>query len=176
MKEKARKVPGWVLEAIEYWSEKIYEGDTGIDWGDGSAKTNCWRCGCEKRVQKCHIVPRSLGGSDDVSNLIPLCAICHDEAPNVADPNYMWEWIKNNHGGFTNLFWIQKAFEEAGLTEDQERKICRNHRKFMAAVKRRFNNETGYHFGQGNGGSRMNTSTWVWVIRESVKEIEGSGS
>lgn len=166
----------WILEAISYWSERIYEGDTGVDWGDGSAKVCCWRCGCERRVQKCHIVPRSLGGPDDVSNLIPLCAMCHDEAPNVADPNCMWEWIKDSHGGMTNLFWIDKAFKEADLTREQTKMIERNAKEFIRIVSNKITSQTGIHFGQNSGGARVTLSTWVWVMRESIKEIERSGS
>jgi len=41
----------------------------------------CYRCDIRKKkcdLQLHHIKPRDKGGSDDISNLIPLCVKCHD--------------------------------------------------------------------------------------------------
>lgn len=40
----------WVVECVDYWSEKIYEGDIGVDWCN--ADTRCWRCGSERTLQR----------------------------------------------------------------------------------------------------------------------------
>src|SRR5262249_7661154 len=60
----------------------------GVDWSE--AEERCWRCGYKSSLQKCHIVPDSLGGAARPSNLVLLCCRCHREAPNVADPRFMW--------------------------------------------------------------------------------------
>ncbi len=39
----------------------------------------CAVCNRRPRLQVHHIVPRHSGGSDDVSNAIPLCPNCHDD-------------------------------------------------------------------------------------------------
>lgn len=39
----------------------------------------CERCGLVREIHRHHIVPRSDGGSDDKSNLCPLCELCHSE-------------------------------------------------------------------------------------------------
>ena len=40
---------------------------------------SCWDNA--KWLEKCHIVPHMLGGSNDVSNFVLLCSRCHKEAP-----------------------------------------------------------------------------------------------
>lgn len=46
------------------------------------AYTHCWRCGCEKNLQRCHI-----------------------DGPNVTDPEIMWDWIKAYSVPFYDTFW-----------------------------------------------------------------------
>ena len=87
-------------DIFEHWKEWLDQN--GFDWGE----PNCWAC---KRwwgttydikksnapwgkiraiwnkvpLQRCHIIPRSLGGTDDPSNLFLMCRDCHDRAPNT---------------------------------------------------------------------------------------------
>ncbi|MFJ8033142.1 HNH endonuclease [Streptomyces sp. NPDC096032] len=44
-------------------------------------------------LERAHIIPSSLGGSDDVSNLLLLCKPCHQESPDWVDPAQMARWI-----------------------------------------------------------------------------------
>lgn len=44
-------------------------------------------------LDRAHIVPRSLGGPDDVANLLLLCRPCHEESPDWSDPEQMAHWI-----------------------------------------------------------------------------------
>ena len=37
----------------------------------------CVRCGSTYYLNAHHVIPRSQGGPDDVSNLVSLCASCH---------------------------------------------------------------------------------------------------
>ncbi|MCD2099630.1 HNH endonuclease signature motif containing protein [Rhodococcus qingshengii] len=56
------------------------------------------------KLQRCHIVPHALGGSEDVSNLVMLCKKCHGESPDVSDPEFMIEWVKSRPSGrFTDV-------------------------------------------------------------------------
>lgn len=44
--------------------------------------------------KECHLIPDALGGKDEASNIVLLCDKCHEEGPNVDDPEIMWDWIK----------------------------------------------------------------------------------
>lgn len=44
-------------------------------------------------LERAHIVPRSLGGADDASNVILLCNPCHQDSPDWRDPGEMARWI-----------------------------------------------------------------------------------
>jgi hypothetical protein len=99
-------------DIIKFWISKVDETELNFDWGD--ADLVCWNCGCERKTQRCHIVPHSLNGDDDPSNYVLLCNICHTNAPNCSNPNIMWDWIKSNKTkfGITNCYFIEKGLEE----------------------------------------------------------------
>jgi hypothetical protein len=78
---------------VKYWRDNT---DINIFpcWED--AETLCWRCGYKftKDLQRCHIIPKALGGSDSADNLILLCRNCHREAPDVNDSAFMLRWLE----------------------------------------------------------------------------------
>lgn len=87
-------------EIIKYWQkqpDKPSELDLNFDWNEAHEHL-CWNCGetSKTTIERCHIVPRQLGGEDVVSNLVLLCKRCHNEAPDTSNPENMWEWIKSN--------------------------------------------------------------------------------
>lgn len=43
----------------------------------------CAACGATDNLQYHHLIPRSMGGSDDETNLITLCGACHAKAHEV---------------------------------------------------------------------------------------------
>jgi hypothetical protein len=49
----------------------------------------CW----QTPVERAHVVPVSLGGSNDVRNFALLCPRHHREAPDVADAEAFWSWV-----------------------------------------------------------------------------------
>ncbi len=99
-----------IKEAVEYWSARIDECGLSIDWAEGS--THCWRCGCEKNLERCHIIPDSLGGKDEASNIVLLCKRCHIDGPNVTDPEIMWDWIRSYGVAFYESFWNIMGMKE----------------------------------------------------------------
>ena len=110
MKNKRKPIKTTKRNIIDYWIQYIDECGMNFDWAE--ADTICWRCGCERKLQRCHIIPDSLGGKDEPSNFVLLCAECHQEAPNVEDKQFMWDWIKSFYSPFYNTFWQTRAFEE----------------------------------------------------------------
>ena len=66
----------------------------------------------KKNLQKCHIIPDSLGGKDEPSNIVLLCSRCHIDAPNVESKTFMWDWIRANGTPFYDTFWFLRAQKE----------------------------------------------------------------
>lgn len=99
-------------DIAEHW--KSWLDENGFDWGEPS----CWACkkwwdtkndlptlpgksvssGWDKApLQRCHIVPKSLGGADTVDNLFLMCKECHDLAPNTPSRNAFLKWASKQH-------------------------------------------------------------------------------
>lgn len=53
-----------------------------------------WQSPITKGLERCHIVPHSLGGDDkDPSNYLLLCPQCHAESPDTIYPRAMFLWL-----------------------------------------------------------------------------------
>lgn len=99
-----------IPEIISYWSNKKDDSFLGVEWEDAAER--CWRCAYKARLDRCHIIPKSMGGKDDPSNLVLLCKKCHKEAPNVKDENFMWQWIERTNSGMYDTYWTLRTFTE----------------------------------------------------------------
>ena len=109
-KNKRSPIKTTKKEIVDYWEQIEDECDLSVDWAE--AEERCWRCGCERRLQRCHIVPETLGGKDEPSNLVLLCERCHIDAPNVESKTFMWDWIRANGTSFYDTFWNLRAQKE----------------------------------------------------------------
>lgn len=168
---KKAKSEKWITECVDFWIDKIDECDLGTDFSE--ATTNCWRCGYLRKLQKCHIIPKSLGGEDKPENIIPLCLQCHDEMPDVRDKEEVFKWIKSSHGTIYDTFWAEISFEMADCNLDDAFKNVDNPKAKMDFFIERikfYSGETSSHFGQSSGGSRMKPSTRAWVIKKSFSD------
>lgn len=45
------------------------------------------------KLNRCHIVPRSIGGSERAENLFLLCEKCHLESPDTDNPKNFFLWV-----------------------------------------------------------------------------------
>ena len=97
-------------DIVSYWAAREDECGLGVDWAE--AHERCWRCGYETRLERCHIVPDSLGGPDAPSNLVLLCYRCHREAPNHSNPRYMWVWLRADNFPFYDCYWTHRGVKE----------------------------------------------------------------
>jgi hypothetical protein len=167
---KKRLRTGWskkeIKEAIDYWSQRVDEGDLGCDWAE--ADKRCWRCGSISKFQRCHIVPHSLGGPDANPNLIPLCARCHLEQPDVSDPQATWDWIASTRPTFSGtLYYLRdvvpqlvKVCEDSGLDKDQVDRAL----KVMGQL---FPTMATMHFAPW--GTHIKTSTYEHILRAAIE-------
>lgn len=53
------------------------------------AETDDW-----SGLEIAHVIPHSVGGSDDIENLVILCKECHLEAPNTTSVEFFHEWLQ----------------------------------------------------------------------------------
>jgi len=158
-------------QIVAYGSRHQDECGLGVDWSE--AKQRCWRCGFKCKLYRCHIIPDSLGGLARASNLVLLCRRCHREAPNVADPRFMWIWLRATSVPLYDTFWTERGFEEFErmfgrkpfvnsafdeLTEGELRILLREQ------IKR-----TAIHLGEG----RPNPSTMACVIALIEERVTG---
>jgi len=97
-------------DIVDYWVNHQDECGLAVDWAE--AHELCWRCGYKSKLERCHIVPDSLGGSKEPKNLILLCGRCHREAPNVADSRLMWRWLRATCVPFYKTYWVIRGVFE----------------------------------------------------------------
>lgn len=110
-------------QIFDYWKDKKLPGGICVLWDYG--EPSCWGCSLPIHVEtpellkkgdfktiwnktsgyleRCHIIPRSLGGSNDPSNLFLLCSECHIQSPDTDNPEIFMKWIahrrQNSIGG-----------------------------------------------------------------------------
>ena len=107
---KRKSIKTTISQAVDYWSRRIDECGLSVDWSE--AYTHCWRCGCEKNLERCHIIPDSLGGEDAPHNIVLLCKRCHVDGPNVTDSQVMWDWIRAYGVPLYETFWSTMGMKE----------------------------------------------------------------
>ncbi|WP_088893941.1 HNH endonuclease signature motif containing protein [Leptolyngbya ohadii] len=124
-------------EIFEYWKERLFDLGFFIDWGEPT----CWACGefwngryditnpnashekilkaWEKApLQRCHIVPRSLGGSNESSNLFLMCKECHDLAPNTSIPEIFFQWACKQSFAERQFFQMQQSMKAFDISDE----------------------------------------------------------
>ena len=163
-------------EIVRYWFFEQLVNECGLSVDTAEAHERCWRCGCEYNLERCHIVPASLGGKDEPSNLDLLCHRCHLDNPNITDPEIMWDWIRAYGVAMYDTFWdrlglkeyefiYKKDFytemEELGITKPEElNSIIKN-------LAPEILNGVGHHYGH----PYMNTATIAGDYRMLVKKV-----
>lgn len=177
-------------EIFEYWKERIFEHGLFIDWGEPS----CWVCGfhygakydtkradaswkeihsCWERMplQRCHIVPRSLKGTDSVENLFLMCRECHDLAPNTNIPEIFFEWARSQH-------WEKREHQKIAQALDAFSVAKRDHRRFLRTAtspvfQQWVQERIGLHWPQSNyapRSSRLTPATMIGLVVHFLRQ------
>jgi hypothetical protein len=146
-----KKIVSWWIDNYEVESleenghlGRGHECGMGADMSEWEER--CWCCGRLEDLERCHIVPHSVGGSNHPSNFVLLCYSCHIDAPNVNDKHEMWRYIYKNRG----TFYFDK--EQQDWIDEQLSELIKH---------------TTVHFGQGG----INNSTKEWINREMSKRF-----
>ena len=115
--KKERKTPPKKSDIIKYWFEEADEEQKdllcipdagepscmicGMWWSDtydikdpNATMEDCFKTWDKPPLQKCHIVPRTLGGSNiNPKNYLLLCHDCHDDMPDCLYSDILFKWI-----------------------------------------------------------------------------------
>ena len=176
--KKSNKTKPWIKKSWDYHSQYISELDVAPDWGDWETDWNmCWCCGQRtNHLQRCHIVPKSLGGTFEPHNIVPLCGACHDEAPDVIDKNIMFEWIKEQQNPMSGLglgkYWHLYDTLLEGATKLHEKYGEIDEDKLKNLIKINYD-KTSIHGGQTKSkGLYYKNSTREWIMKRSFKDYE----
>ncbi|MFJ7732504.1 HNH endonuclease [Lysinibacillus sp. NPDC097231] len=158
-------------QIVEYWFNIIDESGLSVDASE--AIERCWRCGYKARLQRCHIIPDSLGGTDSVNNLVLLCERCHIENPNVSDTKIMWDWIRAYTTPFYDTFWMIEGFKEYEFIYGKsfEEEVRERNIKNTELIKKRFHEEfkkASFHFGH----PYLNKATIAGMIHMVLKKYD----
>lgn len=114
----------------QYWLSRFY-------WLEEDFPT-CFVCGRNGRLDRAHLVPRSLGGGDEVGNVVLLCRRCHSKAPNIAtSKDIMLKWIEEEGEKYDHLFHYKK---------DDVAKLYKSTQKISERLTRVFSNENAELF------------------------------
>lgn len=160
-----------ISQIVYYWTNhsEICETELNFDWSD--AGTHCWNCGDNKKrtdgkisLDRCHIVPQSLGGEDVPSNYVLLCSECHMDSPNVSSSKYMWEWILSNKRKLAlyNIHRIEGAFELFSSKKGYSfHSVLSNSTKDYNLILNEVLDSSTYHFGR-----RINVQTYYYLLCE----------
>lgn len=163
---KRKNIKTQVKDIVEYWQTKVDETQLSIDWCD--AHERCWRCADKTKLEKCHIIPNSLGGEETPSNFVLLCKYCHLENPNVLDPEIMWDWLIAYSASFYDTFWVSLGFEEYYKIygEHFEEQVDISNENFKFLLKKHIDNSRR-HFGVNH----LNKATVAGILKMIYKEI-----
>lgn len=100
-----------------------------------------------------------------------MCKQCHAEAPNVADAEFMWVWLRAHWVPFYGMYWYERGLREYEFLFKKKplgalagnKSLCD---RLMAAVAVHIR-KTSAHWGQG----RINPATIAWLILKAETEI-----
>lgn len=170
----------WIEQCWEAHSARRLYGATALnDATFDEAGLSCWCCGAERKLQACHIVPASLGGLGDPANIVPLCALCHDEMPDVVDREYFWHWLRERQnplsplglGRYYDAFmqsWSQiKAAIAQGKFVDVD--------LYVSCMRQYGVLSVSTHLGQGAQGAYIKPATLRWVLSKALEEATSTG-
>ena len=122
-------------------------GFSGTDDHDAVADWQLWN---HARLERCHLVPSALGGGDEPSNLVLLCTRCHHDAPNVADPKYMLDWVARREPWLSHhLELFARAIDRAQLRETMgafSRAQITASSQILSELRRTWTSTHGLHF------------------------------
>lgn len=170
-------------EIFIHWQEWLDKNM--FDWGEPS----CWACGkwCGEKynvqspdetnfkalwnkvpLQRCHIIPKSLGGSDDPENLFLMCTECHDLAPDTTSREVFLLWASKQNYSKRLDEKIKLGIEHFDLQDDIKSIMKFIHTK---EYQEWFDENTSLHRLQNGRGGKLSFSTYFAAMYEYNKNF-----
>ncbi len=79
-----------------------------LEWLENDELEKIWNSSyTKKKLQRCHIIPRSISSDDSPKNLFLLCRTCHKNSPDLSNPHMFFKYIYNYKK--TNYNYINEA-------------------------------------------------------------------
>lgn len=174
-------------DIFEYWIDWLIEN--GFDLGE----PDCWACGNwwgtkydneninaslneikelwnkVTHLQRCHIIPKSLGGTDEPSNLFLMCRECHDRAPNTTSREIFLKWVDAQNWFRRGEIQIREELKAFDIKEDELEEFV----KILKSLefKKWSKNKMGIHMSQAGYGPKLTISTLLGAVVEYKKTI-----
>jgi len=181
-------------QIFDFWKDRLIDLGFFIDWGE----PGCWACGFHygakydvRRsdagwaeifrgwdripLQRCHIIPRSLGGTNDVANLFLMCRECHDLGPNTTIPDIFFDWARSQNSGARETSKIRAAFESYNISIDGPAVECFCELIDSAEFKSWISGKCGLHRPQSNYAplsARLTPATMVGLAIHYWRKTE----
>ena len=187
----SRPTPPATLTIVEYWLSNETPWGGFIDFNEPS----CFACGyfksedshssgwtswekaSKKGLEKAHVVPYALDGSNEPSNFVLLCKQCHRLAPNVGTPQAMFDWMSRSPKSFFSTHWNELALykslahslvlEYADSTVSKWEQLCANRRVALQHVAGEVIGGVTDHFGES-----MNVATLTAIMHKVMQMLE----
>ncbi|WP_376708401.1 HNH endonuclease [Bradyrhizobium australafricanum] len=178
-------------QIYDYWKHRLSRLYFHVE----PRKPRCWACGFNygarydiKRpdagwdeilqrwnripLQRCHIIPRSLNGSDSLSNLFLLCRECHDLTPNTSIPEVFFRWGRTQNWELREDAKLRDAMRAFRIDTDSLRQLDQvlNSSEFRYWMSGKF----GLHRPQSNYApisSRLTPATLVGLALHYHREL-----
>lgn len=107
--DNRRSMPS-LVQVLGYWNEWMI--DTGKALAEETKKElrgRCMACGVDVlKLDRAHILPLCLGGSNDVSNIQNLCKTCHVASEGIVNTQEYLDWAAHRTAGDSALAWCIK--------------------------------------------------------------------
>jgi len=88
----------------------------------------CYACGSESHLHKCHIIPHGCGGSGKNDNIFLMCLRCHQDNPDSIHEDMFFHYVRHRRSHMNycmdSVFKIFKQLE-LEASEDELEKINR---------------------------------------------------
>lgn len=168
-----RPSPPSHAKILKYWFNIEHEALVGWEVYDNIAECSlgypfCWACGVKKSklssLEKCHIIPFALGGSNEPSNYFLMCGDCHIAAPDTTIPTVFFKWLRSRDPHSVtlgnDLSGVLKPYEQY-ITSDMEFEIEEELRGLIRTAA-------------GTHGGKMSRSTMLGLFDYALDKVISS--